>query len=154
MLPSSLNVPQQVLIWMEMRLWNPITWIKLNKVHHVFDFCKECGWVHYECTWAHQSRNKKKSKRSYTHSEKEITSILDEIDDACDNELVEESDIVQLGDVVVDRVETQNTEKCISDVGIFFGWNNNPLVLHLSTTTIEHFVRNNLMSLKNLIILL
>ena len=62
----------------------------------------------------------------------EITSMLDEIHDACDNEPIEEVDIVQIGDVLVDRVGLKDQWpwidfwwrggwKCIGDLIATFG---------------------------------
>ena len=42
--------------------------------------------------------------------------MLDERNDVADNEPIEEVDNMQIGDVVVDRVEYQGCYKCFSDV--------------------------------------
>ena len=47
------------------------------------------------------------------HVEEEITSMLDEKDDATDNKPVEEVDNVQVGDVVVDGIGFKDVESAL-----------------------------------------
>jgi hypothetical protein len=46
----------------------------------------------------------------YTPIEEKIIGMLDERDDAADNELIEEANNVQIGNVVVDRVGFKDVE--------------------------------------------
>lgn len=46
--------------------------------------------------------------------------MLDEIDNAVNNEFIEETNNMQFGDVIVDRVGLKDDEKCFSDLEIIY----------------------------------
>ena len=55
-------------------------------------------FIHYELEFNYLNT-------PYMSIEEEITNILNERDDAADNQPIEEADDMQIGDVVVDKVE-------------------------------------------------
>jgi hypothetical protein len=67
----------------------------------------------------------------------EIISMLDEEDDATDNEPIEEVDIMQIGDVVVDKVGFKNAKNASVTLHIF--WKKDLLMLHLPSRAFKHF---------------
>jgi hypothetical protein len=64
--------------------------------------------------------------------------MLDERDDATNNEPIERVDKVQIGDMVVDRVGFKDVESALATLTKKY-WNKNLLMLHLSFKVIEHF---------------
>ena len=57
----------------------------------------------------------------YIPIEEEIISMLNERDDAVDNEPIEGVDNVQIGDVVVDRIRFKDVESALMTLILFFG---------------------------------
>lgn len=83
-----------------------ITQMKLNYVRHVFELCKEWNWTHYEL-WVHQLWiGILIQKNPYIPIKKKIVSMLDVGHDHANDKLPfkEVNIIVQIGDVMVDRV--------------------------------------------------
>jgi hypothetical protein len=56
----------------------------------VFDFYMEWNWIHCECTYIHQQWNKIDLDKSYIPIEEEIIGMLDERDDATNNDPLRE----------------------------------------------------------------